>query len=344
MQAGTSRRARDYTGRSTIAGIFHSRDDAERAIHELRDAGFRPEDVGVAMRDRTAQNQLVEDTHTRATEGAVSGALGGGLLGGVVGFLVGVGALAIPGLGPVVAGGALAATFGLAGGTAVAGAGIGAAAGGMVGALVGMGIPEEEAQHLESGFRAGGILVTVRGGERALEALAILERHGADTGPGSVAASDRPAAADHATASPAARQTVVKPHATDPDAPDHSGAGEIAGGTIAGAAAGAVAGSAIAGPVGTIVGGAIGAVGGGAAGKSVHENRDPRHDDKANEGAVGGAIAGGAAGAAIGTVLAGPVGTAAGAAIGGAAGAVTGAEAGADEGDDKDKPATVIVR
>ncbi|HXI17418.1 MAG TPA: general stress protein, partial [Chloroflexota bacterium] len=140
--SGGARQARDLTGRSTIAGLFTDRADAERAINDLKAAGFSADSVGVAMRDRTEQNQLVEDTGTHAGAGAVSGALGGGLLGGVVGFLVGVGALAIPGIGPVIAGGALASAFGLAGGTAVAGVGIGAAAGGLVGALVGMGIPE----------------------------------------------------------------------------------------------------------------------------------------------------------------------------------------------------------
>ena len=79
---------------------------------------------------------------------------------------MGLGALAIPGIGPVLAGGALATAFGLGGGTAVAGAGIGAAAGGLVGALVGMGIPEADAQRFEEGFNAGGVLVTVNGSAR----------------------------------------------------------------------------------------------------------------------------------------------------------------------------------
>ena len=147
--------ARDYSGRKTIAGLFTERADAEKAINDLKSAGFRPEDVGIAMRDRNAQNELIEDHGTKAAEGAGAGALGGGLLGGLVGFLVGIGALAIPGIGPVVAGGALATAFGLGGGTAVAGAGIGAAAGGIVGALVGMGIPEEEAQALRGRLPRG---------------------------------------------------------------------------------------------------------------------------------------------------------------------------------------------
>ncbi|MGH2351469.1 MAG: general stress protein [Chloroflexota bacterium] len=180
---GGTMQDRDMIGRRAVAGLFRERGDAERAINDLKDAGFRPDDVGVAMRDRNAQGELVQETGTKAAEGAVSGAVGGGLLGGVVGWLVGIGALAIPGIGPVVAGGALATSFGIAGGTAVAGAGIGAAAGGLVGALVGIGIPEEEARYFEQGFREGGVLVTVRADGRASDALAILERNHADTGP-----------------------------------------------------------------------------------------------------------------------------------------------------------------
>jgi hypothetical protein len=173
-----------YANRNTVAATFADRDDAERAINALKDAGFTGDQIGIAMRDRTAQGELVEDTGTTAAEGAASGALGGGLLGGLVGWLVGIGALAIPGIGPVVAGGALATAFGLAGGTAVAGAGIGAAAGGLVGALVGMGIPDEEAHYFERGFRSGHTLVTVNAGAgRATEAVDIMRSHGGDIGP-----------------------------------------------------------------------------------------------------------------------------------------------------------------
>ena len=176
---------RDMAGRSTVAAIFHDRTQAERAIDALRAAGFSGDQIGVALRDRHETGQLVEDTGTNAVEGAVSGALGGGLLGGVAGFLVGlIAALALPGIGPIVAGGALATALGAAGGTAVAGAGIGAAAGGLVGALSGMGIPEEEARSLETGFRAGGVLVTANAGYRATEALGVFERFGGETGLG----------------------------------------------------------------------------------------------------------------------------------------------------------------
>jgi len=184
VQTSGQMRSRDIAGRRTIVGVFENRDDAERAIRQLKDAGFSGEQIGIAMRDRNAQGQLVEDTGTHAAEGAVTGAVGGGILGGLAGLLIGIGALAIPGIGPVVAGGALATAFGTAAGTAVAGAGIGAAAGGIVGALVGMGVPEDEARYFETGFRSGGILVSVNAESRAMEALAILERNGADTGTG----------------------------------------------------------------------------------------------------------------------------------------------------------------
>ena len=310
--------ARDYTGRSTVAGLFTERADAERAINDLKDAGFRPDDVGVAMRDRDEQGALVEETGTRAAAGAGTGALGGGILGGLVGWLVGIGALAIPGIGPVLAGGALATAFGLAGGTAVAGAGIGAAAGGIVGALVGMGIPEEEAQHFESGFREGGVLLTVNAGARALDAAAILERNGADTGPGSVGA--------RARSDRSAMDRPAVPGETRPD----SGTPETAAGAVTGAGAGAIAGTAIGGPgVGTLAGAAVGGVAGAATGKAVHETREPDHRDHTEVGAAGGGVAGGVAGAAVGTAVAGPAGTIPGAAIGAAAGTGAGAGAGA---------------
>jgi len=175
-----------YRGRETIAAIFEDRADAERAINALKDDGFSADQIGVALRDRTAQGELVEDTGTNVAGGATAGLLGGGLLGGLVGFLVGIGALAIPGIGPVIAGGVLATAFGVAGGTAVAGAGIGAAAGGLIGALVGLGLPEEEAHYFESGFRTGRTLVTVKAGaNRATEAADILRAYSGDIGPAS---------------------------------------------------------------------------------------------------------------------------------------------------------------
>jgi uncharacterized protein (TIGR02271 family) len=160
---------------NTIVGLFQDQRSAEAAIQRLKAVGFSEDQIGVAVRDREQQQALTEGTGTQAAEGATKGAVGGGVVGGVIGLLAGAGALVIPGIGPIIAGGVLASTL--------AGAGIGAAAGGLLGALVGMGIPEEDARHFERGFEQGGILVTVQAGARAEEAREALSLGGADLGP-----------------------------------------------------------------------------------------------------------------------------------------------------------------
>jgi uncharacterized protein (TIGR02271 family) len=159
----------------TVVGLFYERQQAERAIQQLKAAGFREDQIGVLMQDKDSGQQLAESTGTKVSETAASGAIGGGVAGGVLGLLASIGALAIPGIGPIVAGGVLASTL--------AGAGIGAAAGGLLGALVGMGVPEEDAKYFEEGVRAGGILVTVEAGSRREEARQILVGSGADLEP-----------------------------------------------------------------------------------------------------------------------------------------------------------------
>jgi len=171
-----------YTGRKTVGALFENRSDAEQAINALKARGYRGDQIGIALRDRTAQDKLIEDTGSKAADGAATGAIGGGLLGGVVGFLVGVGALAIPGIGPVVSAGILTTVFGTAGATALAGAGIGAATGGVVGGLVGLGIPENEATYFDTGFRKGHTLVTVNAGSNVNDAVGILQQYGGDLG------------------------------------------------------------------------------------------------------------------------------------------------------------------
>ncbi len=158
-----------------VVGLFHDQPSAEAAIQRLKAAGFTEREIGVAVRDREQQDTITQGTGTQAADGAAKGAMGGGVVGGVIGLLAGVGALVIPGVGPIIAGGALASTL--------AGAGIGAAAGGLLGALVGMGVPEEDAKHFERGFQEGGILVTVQAGEDAEEAREALSEDGADLGP-----------------------------------------------------------------------------------------------------------------------------------------------------------------
>ncbi|MBA3260618.1 MAG: YsnF/AvaK domain-containing protein, partial [Gemmatimonadales bacterium] len=159
---------------STVVGLFEDQPSAEQAIQRLKAEGFSEQQIGVAVRDRAQQQALTESTGTQAAEGATKGAVGGGVVGGVVGLLAGVGALAIPGIGPIIAGGALASTL--------AGAGIGAAAGGLMGALVGMGIPENDARHFEQGFQEGGVLVTVQAGARSGDVRRVLHESGADLG------------------------------------------------------------------------------------------------------------------------------------------------------------------
>jgi CBS domain-containing protein len=183
---------RNMTGRNTVAGLFRERQSAERAIDDLKEAGFKGEQIGIVMRDPSEGGRITErresdrGSGSHATSGAVTGVVGGGLLGGLAGYLVAIGALTIPGIGPVLAGGAIAQALGLGviGTTAAVGAGIGAAAGGLVGALVGLGIPEEEARYFEKGLGTEEVLVTVKAGDRVMEALAILETNDADTGLG----------------------------------------------------------------------------------------------------------------------------------------------------------------
>lgn len=163
--------AQETTSR-TVVGLFARRRDAEAAIRDLKAAGFRDGQVGVALQDKEEQGDLLESTGATEAEGAAAGAVSGGLVGGLIGLL---GSLLIPGVGPIVVGGVLASTL--------TGAGIGAATGGVIGALMGLGVPETDARHFDQGLRLGSTLVTVDAGSRTPEALVILDRHGIDFGP-----------------------------------------------------------------------------------------------------------------------------------------------------------------
>src|SRR5687768_12987303 len=149
----------------TVVGLFDSFEQAQNVVQELANNGFQHADISLIANDARgeyAKYRQVGSTESAAAEGAGAGAVGGGVLGGVLGLLVGVGALAIPGIGPVLAAGPLAAALGTAGASALVGAGIGAAAGGIIGALVGAGIPEEDAGFYAEGVRRGGTLVLVK--------------------------------------------------------------------------------------------------------------------------------------------------------------------------------------
>lgn len=141
-------------------GTFRNRQEAEQALHELKNSGFPMDRVSILAKDTERNEQIagtrVEDRgETEAQEGAGIGATTGTVLGGIGGLLVGLEALLIPGVGPFLAAGTVATTL--------AGAGIGAAAGGIVGALTGLGIPEEEARHYSDRVSQGEYLVILEG-------------------------------------------------------------------------------------------------------------------------------------------------------------------------------------
>lgn len=136
-----------------VFGIFKSRASTENAVDQLKLAGFRNADISVLMPDKDTSKEFAHEKNTKAPEGATTGASAGMVLGGAFGWLAGIGALAIPGVGPLVAAGPIMA--------ALAGAGIGGAVGGVSGALIGFGIPEFEAKRYEGSVKDGGILMSV---------------------------------------------------------------------------------------------------------------------------------------------------------------------------------------
>jgi len=145
----------------TVAGLFESRDSAEQSIQDLRTAGFDSQRVSVMARDAERARDVANETGAEVATGAATGAGLGAILGGAAGWLVGIGALAIPGIGPIVAAGPIAAALGVAGTTAAAGAGVGLVTGGVVGALTGWGFSESEARAYEQGVERGDILLAV---------------------------------------------------------------------------------------------------------------------------------------------------------------------------------------
>lgn len=141
-------------GKNTAAfGIYKDRATAEKAVDRLLAGGFSNQDVSVLMSDNSGSKDFATEKNTKAPEGTTTGVGVGGVVGGTLGLLAGIGALAIPGVGPLIAAGPIMA--------GLAGLGIGGAVGGLVGALVGMGIPEYEAKRYEGRVKDGGILLSV---------------------------------------------------------------------------------------------------------------------------------------------------------------------------------------
>jgi hypothetical protein len=156
-----------------VIGLFNDRPSLEAGIDALRAGGFRERDISALMPDASSAKEVAAEKHTKAPEGALTGAAAGGLAGGTLGLLVGLGALAIPGLGPFIAAGPIMA--------ALAGAGAGGAVGTLTGSLIGLGIPEYEAKRYESYLNKGGMMLAVHAddGEWAKKAKEILDRTGA---------------------------------------------------------------------------------------------------------------------------------------------------------------------
>ena len=139
--------------KKSVFCIATSHDQADRIVDHLKSANFSNNDISALFPDKGTTHDFAHEKSTKAPEGAVAGAGTGGVLGGTLGWIAGIGALAIPGVGPFIAAGPIIA--------ALSGAAIGAAAGGIAGGLIGLGIPEIEAKRYEGKIKTGNILISV---------------------------------------------------------------------------------------------------------------------------------------------------------------------------------------
>src|SRR6476469_9630070 len=139
--------------KTSIFGIVKSHSQAEQIVEGLQNAGFPASEISILLPDNEGKHDIGHVKATKAPEGATTGATAGGVTGGVLGLLAGIGALAIPGVGPLIAAGPIMA--------ALSGAAIGGATGGIVGGLVGLGIPEIEAKRYEDKLKKGNYLISV---------------------------------------------------------------------------------------------------------------------------------------------------------------------------------------
>jgi len=159
---------------TAVFGIYSSVPHAEQAVDVLVSAGFPSRDISVLLPDQRGTRDFAHEKETKAPEGTTTGVTAGGVIGGTLGVLAGIGAIAIPGVGPFIAAGPIMG--------GLAGLGVGGAVGGLLGALVGMGIPEYEAKRYEGRVKSGGILLSVHcdTSEEIDRAKEILKRSGAD--------------------------------------------------------------------------------------------------------------------------------------------------------------------
>ncbi len=138
---------------TAVFGIYNDRPGVEEAVDTLRAAGFRTTDISVLFQENQGTKDFAHEKNTKAPEGAAVGGVAGGIAGGVLGWLTGIGALAIPGLGPLIAAGPIVA--------ALAGVGAVGAVGGLIGGLAGLGVPEYEAKRYMGRIKQGGILLSL---------------------------------------------------------------------------------------------------------------------------------------------------------------------------------------
>jgi hypothetical protein len=158
----------------SVYAIAISEGQANQIVDSLTKSGFSSNDISVLFPDKNTTHEFSHEKNTKAPEGAVTGAATGGLLGGTLGLLAGIGALAIPGVGPLIAAGPLLAAF--------SGAAAGATVGGITGGLIGLGIPEIEAKRYENRIAEGNILISVltENGDDVNRAKSVLENAGAE--------------------------------------------------------------------------------------------------------------------------------------------------------------------
>ncbi len=159
---------------TAVFGIYKTSLAAERAVDRIIAAGFSNNDISVLLPDSQSSKEFAHEKNTKTPEGTTTGVAAGGVIGGTLGLLAGIGAIAIPGLGPFIAAGPIMG--------ALAGLGAGGAVGGVIGALVGMGIPEYEAKRYEGHIKNGGVLLSVHcaTSDRVSQAKDLLKQTGAE--------------------------------------------------------------------------------------------------------------------------------------------------------------------
>jgi len=200
------------TRHKAVFGLYATPNLAENAVDQLLAVGFSNSDISVLLPDNESTRAFAHEKNTKAPEGVTTGVTTGGIIGGTLGALAGIGALAIPGIGPLIAAGPIVA--------ALAGVGSGTIVGGVVGALVGMGIPEYEAKRFEGAVRGGGTLLSVHCGtsqeiSRAKQALR-------DTGARDISAAGEEGSRAGDTATPQRSFTTADPVSESANEPERS--------------------------------------------------------------------------------------------------------------------------